>query len=169
MSTADILLLGDNRLKEAAAPVQNYDGILSDLVETMFATMTEAKGIGLAAPQIGVMQQVIVARIKDGGTETRYTLINPVITHASEVKVSGDEGCLSIPGVRLNVERSAEIDVHYKDVLGVGHELHATGLLAVCLQHEIDHLHGTLIIDRVSKLRRDRAKTQFTKFLRQRL
>ncbi len=164
--SACIFLLGEPCLRERAIVVTDFDSNIQALGQTLVETMYAAKGIGLAAPQIGVLKRAIVVRIRDESRDTGLVMINPRLTNVSQDTAEGEEGCLSIPGVRLSVTRARAVTVHFQDVVGKEHEMAAEGMLAVCIQHEIDHLDGTLILDHVSRLRRDRAKTQFEKFKR---
>lgn len=167
MTTAKIIQIDDNRLKLVSDPVVSIDQSLISLTETMFSTMDAAKGIGLAAIQIGEAKRLIVVNVRTSETDRfKLALANPEIVERSKETTSTEEGCLSIPGVRLAIERAQAVRVRYDDLKGQARELDADGLLAVCLQHEIDHLNGTLILDRVSRLRRDRAKSQFEKYRR---
>lgn len=161
-----IVLLGEPCLRDKSVPVTEFDDKLRLLGDTLVATMTANNGLGLAAPQVGISKRVISVRIGTREEPRALVLVNPVFTHKSEEMAEGEEGCLSIPGVRLSIERSKSVSVTYQDVLGDTNELDADGLLAVCLQHEVDHLDGTLILDRVSRLRRDRARAQFEKHVR---
>jgi peptide deformylase len=159
-----ILIIPDQRLKQVAEPVAAVDDALRALAADMLETMYEAPGIGLAAPQIGEMSRLIVidtAR-KD---EPRHalTLINPEIMWASPEKSTYEEGCLSIPEFYEEIERSAMVTVRFLDAQGAECELTADGILATCLQHEIDHLNGVLFIDHISKLKRDRVMRKFKK------
>jgi peptide deformylase len=159
-----ILIIPDQRLKQVAEPVAAVDDALRALAADMLETMYEAPGIGLAAPQIGEMSRLIVidtAR-KD---EPRHalTLINPEIMWASPEKSIYEEGCLSIPEFYEEIERSAMVTVRFLDAQGAECELTADGILATCLQHEIDHLNGVLFIDHISKLKRDRVMRKFKK------
>ena len=130
----------------------------------MFETMYDAPGIGLAAIQVGVPKRVVTMDLakKDEPKEPQV-FINPELIGASDEKTTHEEGCLSIPEYYEEVERPAAVKVHYLDLDGKPHEIEADGLLATCLQHEIDHLNGVLFIDHISKLKRDRVIKKFTK------
>jgi peptide deformylase len=164
MALRDIIILPDKRLRLVSEPVKAIDAELKKLVEDMFETMYEAPGIGLAAIQIGEPQRVITLDIaKKDDPPAPQVFINPEITWSSDEKNIHEEGCLSIPEYYEEVERPAEVKVKYLDRAGKPQELHATGILATCLQHEIDHLNGVLFIDHLSKLKRDRVLKKFTK------
>ena len=151
-------------LKEPAAAVKNINGSVEGLIDSMVQTMYAAPGIGLAAIQIGVPKRVIVMDLakKDDPKEPRV-FINPQVLWQSDEKATYEEGCLSIPEFYEEVERPAKVRVRYLDLTGTDQELEASGLLATCLQHEIDHLDGVLFIDHISKLKRDRVIKKFAK------
>src|SRR5579871_1018776 len=164
MARRDIIILPDKRLRLVSEPTKASDPDLRALIEDMFETMYEAPGIGLAAIQIGVPKRVVVMDLakKDDPKEPRV-FVNPEVTWRSEEKSTYEEGCLSIPEFYEEVERPAVVRVKYLDENGVAQELEASGLLATCLQHEIDHLNGVLFIDHISKLKRDMVVKKFTK------
>ena len=164
MALRDIIILPDKRLRLVSEPAKKIDPELRLLVEDMFETMYEAPGIGLAAIQIGVPKRVIVMDLakKDEPKEPRV-IINPQLLWRSEERRIYEEGCLSIPEFYEEVERPAMVRVKFLDVNGAEQELEASGLLATCLQHEIDHLDGVLFIDHISKLKRDRVIKKFAK------
>jgi peptide deformylase len=164
MALRDIIILPDKRLRLVSEPAKKIDPELRLLVEDMFDTMYEAPGIGLAAIQIGVPKRVIVMDLakKDEPKEPRV-IINPQVLWRSEERTIYEEGCLSIPEFYEEVERPALVRVKYLDLEGAEQELEANGLLATCLQHEIDHLDGVLFIDHISKLKRDRVIKKFAK------
>jgi peptide deformylase len=164
MALRDILILPDKRLRLLALPVKAIDADLRLLVDDMFETMYEAPGIGLAAIQIGVPKRVIVMDLakKDDPKEPRV-FINPQVLWQSDEKATYEEGCLSIPEFYEEVERPSKVRVKFLDLDGAEQELEASGLLATCLQHEIDHLDGVLFIDHISKLKRDRVIKKFAK------
>jgi peptide deformylase len=164
MALRDILILPDKRLRLVSEPVKKIDREIKQLADDMFETMYDAPGIGLAAIQIGVKQRIVTTDLakKDDPPEPRV-FINPEISWRSEEKGTYEEGCLSIPEIYEEVERNAEVRVKYLDLDGREQELEASGLLATCLQHEIDHLNGVLFIDHLSKLKRDRIVKKFTK------
>jgi peptide deformylase len=164
MALRDILILPDKRLRQVSEPVKKIDAGIRKLVEDMFETMYEAPGIGLAAIQVGEPKRVITMDLaKKDDPKDPQVFINPEILWASEDKAIYEEGCLSIPEYYSDVERPAQVIVKYLDLEGKPHELEATGLLATCLQHEIDHLNGVLFIDHLSKLKRDRVLKKFSK------
>ena len=164
MALRDILILPDKRLRLVSEPVKKVGRDLKQLVEDLFETMYEAPGIGLAAIQIGVPRRVITMDLakKEAPKEPRV-FINPEILWQSEEKATYEEGCLSIPEFYEEVERPAQVRVKYLDLEGKEQVLEANGLLATCLQHEIDHLNGVLFIDHISKLKRDRVVRKFSK------
>jgi peptide deformylase len=164
MALRDIIILPDKRLRLVSEPAKKIDPELRLLVDDMFETMYEAPGIGLAAIQIGVPKRVIVMDLakKDEPREPRV-IINPQLLWRSQERNTYEEGCLSIPEFYEEVERPAAVRVKFLDVTGAEQELEASGLLATCLQHEIDHLDGVLFIDHISKLKRDRVIKKFAK------
>ena len=161
MSLLPILRFPDPRLKTRAAPVQNIDENILRLAQDMAETMYEAPGIGLAATQVNVHKQLIVIDTSDTRDEL-LTLINPEIL-ASEGLQVGEEGCLSVPGIYDKVERAATVTVRYRDLAGQEQQIEAHGLLAVCLQHEIEHLHGKVFVEHLSQLKQMRIKARLTK------
>jgi peptide deformylase len=164
MALREILILPDKRLRQVADPVKKIDAGIRKLVEDMFETMYEAPGIGLAAVQVGTPKRVVTMDLaKKEEPKNPQVFINPEILWASHDKATYEEGCLSIPEYYGDVERPAQVKVKYLDLEGKPHELDADGLLATCLQHEIDHLNGILFIDHMSKLKRDRVLKKFTK------
>lgn len=165
MNLLDILLYPDQSLRKTAAPVDNVDGELDTLIGDMFTTMYEAPGIGLAATQVDVHRRVVVLDVSESGEEP-LTLINPeILTEEGDVEMQ--EGCLSIPGIYENIKRKANIRVAAIDRDGNPFELDAEGVLAVCIQHEIDHLDGKLFVDYLSPLKRDRIRKKMLKQQRQ--
>jgi peptide deformylase len=164
MALRDILILPDKRLRLVSEPVKKIDADVKKLVEDMFETMYEAPGIGLAAIQVGVPKRIVTMDLskKDDDKEQRI-LINPQVVWSSDEKNVHEEGCLSIPEFYEEVERPAQVRVQYLDLAGKQQELEASGLLATCLQHEIDHTNGVLFIDHISKLKRDRITKKFAK------
>ena len=164
MALRDILTLPDPRLRLVSDPVKAIGAETRKLAEDMFETMYAAPGIGLAAIQVGVPQRVITLDLaKKDEPPQPQVFINPEITWYSEEKGVYEEGCLSIPEYYEEVERPARVKVKYLDVDGKPHEIEADGLLATCIQHEIDHLNGVLFIDHISKLKRDRVTKKFAK------
>jgi len=164
MALREILILPDKRLRQVSAPVKKIDDGVRTLVEEMFETMYDAPGIGLAAIQVGAPKRVVTMDLaKKDEPKAPQVFINPEILWASEDKATYEEGCLSIPEYYGDVERPAQVKVKYLDLEGEPREIEANGLLATCLQHEIDHLNGVLFIDHMSKLKRDRVLKKFTK------
>jgi peptide deformylase len=159
VSILDIRVLGDPILREETTPVEQVTDELRLLVRNMFETMYLAKGIGLAAPQVGRTERLTVIDVDDNP----LVVINPEILHVSAAKAKAEEGCLSIPDVYGDVERPAVVRVRAMNLEGKQFELEATELLARCFQHEIDHLHGKLFIDYLSVLRRRSALAKWTK------
>jgi peptide deformylase len=163
----DIITLPDRLLRSPSASVERVDDDVRRLLDSMLETMYEAPGIGLAAVQVGVPRRIAtidVARREDeDAAPNPIFLINPEILWSSDERATNEEGCLSIPEYYADVERPAQVRVSYIDRDGKPHELEANGILAVCLQHEIDHLDGTLFIDHLSKLKRDMVIKKFTK------
>jgi peptide deformylase len=164
MALRPILTAPDPRLKRVASDVAKVDGEIRTLIADMLETMYEAPGVGLAAVQIGVAKRVIVMDIdqKEGQKNPRV-FINPKILWASDKLASFEEGCLSVPDIWEQVERPASIRAEYLDRDGKKQTLEADGLLADCLQHEIDHLDGILFIDHLSRLKRSIALRKLAK------
>jgi peptide deformylase len=164
MAVRDIIKLPDKRLRLVSEPVKRIDAGIRKLVEDMFETQYHAPGIGLAAIQVGVGKRVFTADLsKKEEAREPQVFINPEITWASEEKAIQEEGCLSIPEYYEDVERPVQVKVKYLDLDGKPHEIEADGLLARCIQHEIDHINGVLFIDHLSKLKRDRVIKKFSK------
>jgi peptide deformylase len=164
MAIRDILIIPDKRLRLKSEPVKAVDKALRALVDDMFATMYAAPGIGLAAIQVGVAQRVVIMDLakKDDPPEPQV-FINPEVIGVSAEKSTYEEGCLSIPEYYEEVERPSAVKVKYLDLDGKPQEIEASGLLATCLQHEIDHTNGVLFIDYISKLKRDMVMKRFKK------
>ncbi len=162
MPLLTILRYPDPRLHTVAKPVRAFDDRLKKLVADMAQTMYESEGIGLAASQINVHEQVIVMDISETH-DGLLTFINPEIIWASPEKTVYQEGCLSVPGIYDDVERHAQITVRALDATGKSFELKADGLLAICIQHEMDHLLGKVFVEYLSPLKRDRIKTKMLK------
>jgi len=164
MALREILILPDKRLRKVSEPVKKIDASVRRLVEDMFETMYDAPGIGLAAVQIGTAKRVITMDIaKKEEPKNPQVFINPEIVWSSDETATYEEGCLSIPETYSDVERPAQVRVTYLDLEGASCEVEANGLLATCLQHEIDHINGILFIDHLSKLKRDMIIKKFTK------
>lgn len=162
MALLPILRYPDPRLHKVAQPVQAVDARVRALIDDMFETMYDAKGIGLAATQVDVHERLIVIDVSEE-RDQRLVLINPELLWASDERVKGDEGCLSVPGIYDGVERAAQVRVRALDADGQPHEIEADGLLAVCIQHEMDHLMGKVFVEYLSPLKRGRIKTKLLK------
>lgn len=156
MALQTIIIAPDPRLKQISRPVARVDDALRTLMDDMLETMYAAPGIGLAAIQIGVAKQVITIDLahNEEAPEPLH-LVNPEITWYADEKIIGEEGCLSVPEQYYEVERSAAIKLRYLDYDGNSQTLHTEGMLATCIQHEIDHLGGVLFIDHLSALKRN--------------
>ena len=164
MALREILILPDKRLRLVSEPVKKITADVRALVEDMFETMYDAPGVGLAAIQVGAPQRVVTIDVaKKDEPKNPQVFINPEIVSTSDEAVVHEEGCLSIPEFYDDVERPAQVRVRYLDIDGKSQEIEADGLLATCLQHEIDHLNGVLFIDHLSKLKRDRVLKKFAK------
>jgi peptide deformylase len=163
-----ILVAPHPTLKARARPVTPDDaGTVRDLVPKMFATMYDAPGIGLAAPQVGVGLRLAVVDLMRDNKPAPMVLINPAIVSSSAETAVREEGCLSLPGQYADVERPAAVTVRYHDEAGEKHEVTADGLLAACLQHELDHLDGVLFVDHLSALKRNMILRRLAKEMRQ--
>jgi peptide deformylase len=167
MTTLPIIVLPDPVLRKESAPVERIDASLKRLADNMFATMYDAPGIGLAAPQVGVSRRLIVMDpTRDEEAKTPLTMVNPeILSRGSEMRVH-DEGCLSIPDITAEVERPALTRVSYLDLEGKKQEIELEGIWSTLVQHEIDHLNGVLFIDYLSRLKRDMIVKKFTKLKR---
>jgi peptide deformylase len=148
---------GDPILKTRAAPVEDFDESLERLAEEMLATMREQEGVGLAANQVGRLKRILVAALEDD----EYVLVNPVIEETAETTEVGAEGCLSIPGIQVEVERPTAVTISGKDASGEPVRIEAEGLLARIFQHEVDHLDGVLILDRTDRASRKAAMREW--------
>ena len=162
MALLPILQYPDERLHTVAKPVAQVDDRIRQLVKDMAETMYDAPGVGLAATQVDVHERVVVMDISEEGNEL-MVLINPEITWYSEESQVYEEGCLSVEGVYDKVERAAEIKVTALDENGEQYEFHADGLLAVCVQHELDHLLGKVFVEHLSLLKQNRILTRIRK------
>jgi peptide deformylase len=162
MALLPILTYPDPRLHTVAKPVQAVDARIRALITDMLETMYDANGIGLAATQVDVHERLIVIDVSEERNEP-LVLINPEIVWASQEKQVGDEGCLSVPGIYDGVERSREVRVRALDGEGQAREISAEGILAVCIQHEMDHLMGKVFVEYLSPLKRNRIKTKMLK------
>jgi peptide deformylase len=165
MALKTIITLPDEKiLRQKSKPLKAVDGHARKVFDDMLETMYHAPGIGLAAIQVGVpMRQVVIDLSRDGEEKKPLFLANPEIIWSSEAISDYEEGCLSIPEFFEMVERPSEVKVRYLDRDGEPQEIYAQGVLATCLQHEIDHLNGVLFIDYISKLKRDRVLKKFQK------
>lgn len=162
MAILPILCFPDPRLHKLAKPVAQVDERIQTLVKNMLDTMYDAQGIGLAATQIDVHERVVVIDVSEERNEP-LVLINPEILWASEEKQLGEEGCLSVPGIYDGVERSVAVKVKALDENGNSREIDAEGMLAICMQHEMDHLMGKVFVEYLSPLKRNRIKTKLVK------
>lgn len=161
MALLPILRFPDPRLKKVAAPVQQIDAGIRRLVADMAETMYEAPGIGLAATQVDVHKQVVVIDVSEEKNQLRV-FINPVLEQTTGAQ-TGEEGCLSVPGIYDKVERAEKVTVRYLDLEGQAQVLEAEGLLAVCIQHELDHLNGKVFVDHLSPLKQGRIRNKLAK------
>lgn len=164
MTIKPLIILPDPILRQVSKPIETVDGEVKKLADDMLETMYDAPGIGLAAIQIGVARRMLVLDVsKDGEDKQPLVFINPEIVASSDARSVYEEGCLSIPDYYAEVERPATITVKHIDRDGKEQIVEADGLLATCLQHEIDHLNGVLFIDHISKLKREMVVRRFTK------
>tara|TARA_R110002110_G_scaffold9321_9_gene46014 strand:+ start:1028 stop:1549 length:522 start_codon:yes stop_codon:yes gene_type:complete len=162
-----ILPIDHPMLSRPSADITVFDEDLFGLAEEMFAVMDRERGAGLAAVQIGRPVRLVVMDVPDDDQiRRRLAMVNPVITETSNEIVTDVEGCLSMPGYEIPVSRHASVEVEFLDIQGNTNRLIATGVFAICVQHEIDHTNGILFYDHVSRLRRQRAKTYFRKVRR---
>ena len=168
MAKLSILRFPDTRLHTVAKPVAQVDARIRRLVDDMLETMYAAEGVGLAATQVDVHERVIVIDTSDTRDQP-HVLINPELTARSDEMSFSDEGCLSVPTVYDRVQRHARVTVRALDRLGQTQEVDAEGLLAVCVQHEMDHLLGKVFVEYLSPLKRDRIKTKMLKKTRDEL
>jgi peptide deformylase len=164
MSIRPLVIIPDSKLRLVSEPVKEITSEIRQLADDMLETMYDAPGVGLAAIQIGVPVRLVTMDVSKSEDERQpLVLINPEIVWASEEKRVYEEGCLSIPEYYEEVERPDRVRFRYMDLQGETIEQDADGLLATCVQHEIDHLNGVLFIDYLSKLKRDRVMTKFKK------
>ena len=161
MALLNILHYPDPRLHKVAAPITRFDAALQRQIDDMFATMYEAKGIGLAATQVDYHQRLVVIDISEERNEPRV-FINPEFLHKDGETVY-EEGCLSVPGIYDKVTRAETVKLRAQDASGAFFELEADGLLAICLQHEVDHLDGKVFVQYLSELKQGRIKTKLKK------
>ena len=156
MSKRKIIIEPDPILREKSSPLEKVDNELRKLMDDMLETMYSAPGIGLAAVQVGILKRLIVIDIsKEDEKKNPIFFVNPEIIYQSSKMSTYEEGCLSLPGFYAEVERPTECHINYLDYNGKRKKLEADGLLATCIQHEVDHLNGVLFIDHISKLKRD--------------
>ncbi len=161
MAILDILVYPDERLRTVAKPVETVDNDIRTLVQDMIETMYDANGIGLAATQVNVHKQVIVMDLSEERNEPRV-LINPTVVKRDGEQIY-DEGCLSVPEYYAPVKRAERVKITALDEQGEIYELEADGLLAVCIQHEMDHLAGKVFVDYLSRLKQDRVRKKLVK------
>jgi peptide deformylase len=166
MALLPILVYPDARLHTMARSVQAVDGRIRKLIEDMLQTMYEANGIGLAATQVDVHERVIVADVSEERNRP-LVLVNPEVVWTSPDKQVSDEGCLSVPGIYDGVARAAAVKIKALDELGQSRMIEAEGTLAVCIQHEMDHLLGKVFVEYLSPLKRNRIKTKMLKARRE--
>ena len=158
MTTLEILTIPDPRLKHKSSIVDNFDSDLRQVIKDMYETLyASGNGIGLAAPQVGIKKRIVVIDLKENGESSPVTFINPKIIKLSEEKFINEEGCLSVPEYYADVERSKEVEVEWFNERGKKTIQKMTGLMSICIQHEIDHLDGVLFIDYLSKLKKKMA------------
>jgi len=167
MAILEILEFPDPRLRTVAKPVTNVDDATRTLLDDMFETMYDAPGIGLAATQVNVHRQIVVMDLSEEKNDP-LVFINPEVTVLAEETEPYDEGCLSVPGFYEEVERPTKVRVKALDRHGECFELEPSGLLAVCIQHEMDHLNGKLFVDYISPMKRQRIRKKLEKQQRQR-
>jgi len=169
MTTKPLVLLPDPVLRQTSKPVERVDDDLRRFADDMLETMYDAPGIGLAAIQVGEPIRMLVMDVsKEEEDNKPYVLINPEVVATGDEVSTYEEGCLSIPDYYAEVERPASVTVNYLDRDGKSCTMEADGMLATCVQHEIDHLNGILFIDHISKLKRDMVIKKFTKLAKQR-
>ena len=161
-----ILFVPDPRLRTKARAIAPGDARVGDLAARMFATMYKAPGIGLAAPQVGEALRLIVLDLHQDDTPSPLVLVNPQVLAASTELAMREEGCLSLPNQFADVTRPARVKVRFHDLAGAKHEIEGDGLLAACLQHEIDHLDGVLFVDHLSALKRNMMLRKLAKELK---
>ncbi len=166
MTALNVLIYPEDHLKVVCDPVVNVSDETRNIIDDMFDTMYQEEGIGLAAPQVDILQRIITIDI-EGDKQNQLVLINPEIL-ASEGETGIEEGCLSIPGFRALIPRKEKVTVKALDRNGHEFTLEADGLLAICIQHEIDHLNGILFVDYLSPLKRQRIKEKLVKLKKQR-
>lgn len=161
MAILDVLKFPDERLRTIAKPIKNVDSSIKKLIKDMLETMHDENGIGLAATQVDVHKRLVVLDVSEK-QDNPQIFINPEITHM-EGKTISEEGCLSVPNNYAKVERAEKISVTALDENGLSFSIEAEGLLAICIQHELDHLQGKLFVDYLSPLKRQRIRTKLEK------
>ena len=167
MTIKPLIILPDPILRQVSRPVEKVDAAVRSLADDMLATMYDAPGIGLAAIQVGEPLRMLTIDLSGEEEEKApRVFLNPEILSVSDERSTYEEGCLSIPDYYAEVERPATVTVRYLGLDGKQHEEEASGLLATCLQHELDHLDGVLFIDHISKLKREMVVKKFTKLAR---
>ena len=162
MALLPILCYPDARLHKVAQPVQAVDARVHALIDDMLETMYDANGIGLAATQVDVHERLVVIDTSEERNQP-LVLINPEITWMGEERVKGEEGCLSVPGIYDGVERATQVKVTALDRDGQSRSIEAEGMLAICIQHELDHLKGKVFVEYLSPLKQGRIKTKLIK------
>ncbi len=162
MALLPILCYPDPRLHKVAKPVQAVDERVHALIDDMLATMYDANGIGLAATQVDVHERLVVIDVSEERNQP-LVLINPEITWMNDERVKGEEGCLSVPGIYDGVERATAVKVTALDRDGKAQNIEAEGMLAICIQHELDHLMGKVFVEYLSPLKQGRIKTKLVK------
>jgi peptide deformylase len=168
MSIKPLIILPDPVLRQVSKPVERVDAPLRKLADDMLETMYDAPGIGLAAIQVGEpLRMLVIDLAKEGEAPAPHLFINPEILESADARSVYEEGCLSIPDYYAEVERPAAVRVKYLDREGKEQEIMAEGLMATCLQHEIDHLNGVLFIDHISRLKRDMVVRKFKKLAKE--
>lgn len=169
MAILNILVAPHPLLKQKAKPVAAVDDRVRKLLDDMLETMYDAAGIGLAAPQVGVLERVVVVDVHEKGEPPKpMKLVNPEIVWESPERSVYEEGCLSVPEQYADVTRPKAVRLRYLDENGVSHEIDADGMLATCVQHELDHLEGTLFVDHLSMLKRNMILRKVQKAQKQR-
>ena len=164
MTVKPLVILPDPILRRVSEPVARIDDDVRRFADDMLETMYDAPGIGLAAIQVGEpLRMLVIDLAKEDEDKQPQVFVNPEILASSDERSVYEEGCLSIPDYYAEVERPASIRLRYQDLTGQTHEIETDGLLATCLQHEMDHLNGVLFIDHISKLKRDMVIRKFTK------
>ena len=158
MTILKILTIPDPRLKHKSSNIEVFDKELKTIVKNMYETLyASGNGIGLAAPQVDIRKRIVVIDLKEDGKSSPITFINPRIIKFSDEKFVNQEGCLSVPEYYAEVERAKEVEVEWFDDVGVKYKKNLSGLMSICIQHEVDHLDGILFVDHLSTLKRKMA------------